>query len=729
MKSKLLSPRTLLGLALIVVAVGLVRQRAIAQSPLPFRLGELTATNLTDANGTLYFAGLLPGPFHIGLEPWRSDGTLAGTALIKDIHDQNDSFGYDSFPETFTPLANGIVLFTALTGDAFSGFPTYGEGEELWRTDGTPDGTWLVKDIWPGPDSGFTTSPDPFTTFNGVAYFRANDGVNGFELWRSDGTTAGTVMVKDIRLGPDDSAVSAFREYNGLLYFSADDGTGAELWSTNGTLAGTRMVVDINPAGASSPGNLTVVGGWLYFAADDGLHGRGLWKTDGTAAGTSLVADLRVGASISPEPTGLTELNGQIAFWASYTFDGRVCGPELFVSDGTANGTVRLEEEPGCTASNPSAIAKAGNVLYYAGSGIVSGTPVIGELWKTDGTPAGTVLVADINPGLLKPSDPSRLTPANGYVYFTADEPSTGRELWRTDGTTAGTELIADLTPGALSTNPQELTVSGAHLFFVYGQNAAAFPVGSLWALPLESGSGPEQPVITPVINGSLGANGWFVSDVSVSWTIDDKGSPITGSSGCDAQILTTDTAGLSLICSATNVGGTTSAGVTIKRDATPPVAVPAASPAPSASGWYNTDVVVSWSGTDETSGIASCTSPRTIADEGSDQSSGPGACVDNAGLVSVPMLLAGINIDKTLPTADVIQPGIFNIIPRHSVLEVQFRCEDALSGVVSCTGTQPAGSLLNTTKRLKKATFSVVIMDRAGNVATIQVPYEISPK
>ena len=102
----------------------------------------------------------------------------------------------------------------------------------------------MVKDIDPGSAGSI---PQDLTKVNGTLYFTANDGAHGIELWKSDGTAAGTVMVKDIGHGSTDSPTS-LTNVNGTLYFAADDGVhGAELWKSDGTAAGTVMVEDIDP--------------------------------------------------------------------------------------------------------------------------------------------------------------------------------------------------------------------------------------------------------------------------------------------------------------------------------------------------------------------------------------------------------------------------------------------------------------------------------------------------
>ncbi len=140
-----------------------------------------------------------------------------------------------------------------------------------------------------------TTSRDS-TALGTTLFFVENDGIHGFELWKSDGTEAGTLMVKDICPGACGDDLFGLTVSSGILYFMANDGVhGQELWRTDGTEAGTSLVVDLNPGLANGPASLFDLDGVLYLAADDGVHGVELWKTDGTAAGTVLVADILPG--------------------------------------------------------------------------------------------------------------------------------------------------------------------------------------------------------------------------------------------------------------------------------------------------------------------------------------------------------------------------------------------------------------------------------------------------
>jgi ELWxxDGT repeat protein len=228
-------------------------------------------------NGAIYF---LAGENTHGYELWKSDGTGAGTALVKDIYPgMVGTIANSSNPSGFTSAGNFVVF------SAFDGV----HGYELWRTDGTAAGTILVKDINPGTGTGYQssiTNPAPIS-FNGLTYFMANDGVHGVELWRTDGTPDGTVMVADINAGAGTSLPADLTISGGRLYFTADDGGagGRELWVVDDqSPQGVRRVADVYPGeGSSNPMNLTDVEGTLFFTANDGVHGPRLFKLDEVA--------------------------------------------------------------------------------------------------------------------------------------------------------------------------------------------------------------------------------------------------------------------------------------------------------------------------------------------------------------------------------------------------------------------------------------------------------------
>ena len=157
---------------------------------------------------------------------------------------------------------------------------------------------FLVRDINTVPVA-VGSAPALLVQIGATTFFAAWTPQTGYELWKSDGTEGGTVLVKDVQPGPGSSLPGFFADdallvdVNGTLYFAADDGvTGSELWRSDGTEAGTLRVKDVRPgADGSSPASLVDVSGTLYFAADDGVNGGELWKSDGTEAGTVRVKE------------------------------------------------------------------------------------------------------------------------------------------------------------------------------------------------------------------------------------------------------------------------------------------------------------------------------------------------------------------------------------------------------------------------------------------------------
>jgi ELWxxDGT repeat protein len=422
-----------------------------------------------------------------GDELWISDGTTANTGLLRDIRSSVTNDGLDSSASFAAVAVNGTLYFAADDGI---------HGMELWKTDGTAAGTVLVKDIATGRRG---SDPRDAVVVGSTVFFVADDGVHGAELWKTDGTAAGTVLVKDIVTGGDavgfpiGSFPNDLTPFGSNVLFAADDlAHGRELWISDGTAAGTRLVADINLdttfGGNSYPTELTPFGKIALFRADDGIHGMELWATDGTTAGTRLVADIHTGPSFDggSYPEQFAVLGSFVLFSA---FDV-THGIELWRTDGTTAGTRLVADiDPGDLTSFPHAITPFRSFALFAATRADLGT----ELWRTDGTAAGTTLVLDINdsaPGT--DSSPSDLAVYEDRVYFAATTAAAGRELWRSDGTAVGTTLVKDILPGAESSNPYAIvtapgpatafcfiafTGSGTALFESDGTAAGTAPV------------------------------------------------------------------------------------------------------------------------------------------------------------------------------------------------------------------------------------------------------------
>jgi ELWxxDGT repeat protein len=399
---------------------------------------------LTSVNGALFFIAF---DRSTGYELWHSDGTAAGTALVKDINPG--------------PSNSYLSELTNVNGDLFFSADDGTHGPELWHSDGTAAGTALVKDIVPGPTGSLLEgSSISLTNVNGTLFFSANDVIHGQELWRSDGTAFGTVLVTDLLPGPDGSFPGSLTNSNGTLFFGAfTPAVGSELWRSNGVAAGTALVKDINTtAGDSNPSGFTAVGSSVFFTANDATHGAELWRTNGAAAGTFLVKDISPGL-FGSYPSFLTNVSGTLFFAASELGDGN----ELWRSDGTAAGTVLVKDinrgsHSSITTGN---LLNVNGTLFFVADDGAHGK----ELWKSNGTAAGTRLVRDINPGSGS-SGPTGLTNVNGTLFFTADDGAHGRELWKSNGTPAGTMLVKDIYPGLGGSAPNYLTNVNGVLFF-----------------------------------------------------------------------------------------------------------------------------------------------------------------------------------------------------------------------------------------------------------------------
>ncbi|HAL72554.1 MAG TPA: hypothetical protein DCP71_12365 [Verrucomicrobiales bacterium] len=438
-----------------------------------------------------------------GRELWRTNPATEVTELVRVIVDGVNSSGVNNLI-----VLGNTLFFTA----------NEGQGVELWRSNGIPGaaGTTRVTNINPGAGN---SNPTNFNIFSSKLMFTAVNGSNAMGLYSAIATGAET-LVKQFAAG---DTASNFVQIGSNLYFLVN---GSQLWVTNGVnAAGTTLVKDfqLGNAGSFATGLAADGTGMVYFSATDGLSGQELWKSDGTQGGTSLVANIRPEAEtpnpppLGSAPTSITPSGAQVYFSADATGSNR----ELWITDGTGPGT-RVVKTTGDLeintggASDPTFLTDIEGVLYFSAVSAGNGR----EPWRTDGTPAGTVMIADLvddtlssnpeqfvkykndvffvsralNQGtrLRKESDPLNPiqdpttgnpgpvnvaellvfgTGSNERLFFVGSNPSKGTELWKSNGTTGndanpGTECI-DINPSTGSSNPEYLTVVGTSLFFV----------------------------------------------------------------------------------------------------------------------------------------------------------------------------------------------------------------------------------------------------------------------
>jgi ELWxxDGT repeat protein len=315
------------------------------------------------------------------------------------------------------------------------------------RTTPSVVGVKMIQDIAPGAGA---SNPAYFTEVNGVVYFAATDASGDRELWRTDGTTAGTYRVANIN-NTGSSNPKYLLNVNGILFFTADDGSGPALWAYDPQSNNANLVANIIPG----PTNPVSINGVWYFSADDGSTGYELWSYDPSTSTLSQVDDINSGPG-SSYPSDLTDVNGVLYFTAD---DGN-SGVELWSYDPSTNTLTLVDINSGTGSSNPADLININGVLYFTADDGNSGV----ELWSYDPASTPLTLVADINsgPGSSYPSD---LTDVNGVLYFTADNGSTGVELWSYDPATSALTLVADINPSG-GAYPQLLTPVNGTLFF-----------------------------------------------------------------------------------------------------------------------------------------------------------------------------------------------------------------------------------------------------------------------
>ena len=370
-------------------------------------------------------------------ELWKTDGTEAGTVMIKDINPLERSY-----PHKFQ-VVGGTVWFVADDGV---------HGNELWRTNGTEAGTELFADILPGPDG----SEPELKAAGSLLFFSADDGT-GPKLWRTDGTAPGTFVVTP-------PTVTEIRQFSlaaagNLVYFSGRDATRRQPWRSDGTSEGTFRLAEIDPGGGDAY-NLVFSGrddGSAFFLAREFASGTRLWKTDGTVGGTAYVAGPEISPGFFVDPIQLkTTTDGRAYFVAnSFNPDYTVNGSNLWVSDGTAAGTSLVKGHTqsisqGLFDSLITLLGMSRGLLYYS-----SWDENFHSSYRSDGTPAGTFNVPIGLPPYVVTLNGTTVAPAGVY------SPS----IYATDGTVAGTRRLMTASHGLGGVVADDYMVTGLWRF------------------------------------------------------------------------------------------------------------------------------------------------------------------------------------------------------------------------------------------------------------------------
>ena len=404
-------------------------------------------------DGTRHFAGLgtePPASLYVSQPPlfaWNGQLILLTRAALwrsdGTAAGTAPYFGFGNlWPHAYAVGATNIYLLVETTGG----------GEEIWKTNGTTTGTVRVAAL-----------PSLHTLLGVVGdrlFFVASDPAHGMEVWTSDGTSAGTKLLKDIDPGPNDSLPSNAVVAGDQIFFVAGDGHPLgwrALWHSDGTAAGTAKVsLGLSPAVNTYALPVTPLGDRLLFLANDDVHGREPWLTTGNGAEATFLVDLNPLDELGSMPTHFRYVNDVLYFTTA---------AGLWRSDGSEGGTSLLWANrylQQTLASEP--LGDDGRLLYFLADDYPTNKT---QLWRTDGTAAGTTMLRPLT-DMYRDRPASAMSGSDGRLFFARANGVGAKELWRSDGTSAGTVYIA--TPNNTldqSSAIALMTPAGTGAFFV----------------------------------------------------------------------------------------------------------------------------------------------------------------------------------------------------------------------------------------------------------------------
>jgi ELWxxDGT repeat protein len=307
-------------------------------------------------------------------------------------------------------------------------------GREAWVSDGTSGGTHMIRDLnGTSADGAYVGNAGDWNGANSqYMFYFGDDGTNGVELWRTDGTDAGTVMVKDIRKGAGGSngyfIAGKNTIGNSVIFLADDDGNGFDFWKTDGTSAGTVKLADMNiHVGAQYPYGLGNIGAYLIFAISD-INGNKMWSTDGTAAGTQMLN------ASGMDDYSFFHFKNKLYYFAYHTGYA-----ELWSTDGTIAGTskqINLYPADMYWTGLPGAVTVDSDYFYFEAKPYTAGGHFTSELWRSDGTTAGTSKIIALNSYIVD------IIAINHILYFTGYQDNNNQGLWRSNGTDTSTYLL-----------------------------------------------------------------------------------------------------------------------------------------------------------------------------------------------------------------------------------------------------------------------------------------------
>jgi ELWxxDGT repeat protein len=359
-------------------------------------------------------------------------------------------------------VAVGDQLFFSWVSDQlnYNGF-------ELCKVDGNTHTTSLVKEIYPGSNSG---DPQNMMGYEGHLYFSANDGVHGYELWISDGTEPGTHRIVLPQTGTSLKSPYPLGIFNNELYLAADDGIhGMEIWKTDGNTFILAADVSLGPAG-SNPQDFTPCGGQVFFAATAD-YGEELYKLDSTTGDFSLVKDIYPGTE-SSNITGMLSYNDEVYFNARWSSEVSAASK----SDGTASGTHYFSTSNG-QSSYPLYGTNINGTLFFTAQTHSNGPR---DIWKSSGTTQSTRLAVNSTDGGVGSLNYLEFAELNGDTYFIAPNNAADEYLWKIEGTSTSPVQVKQINPiNVVYYPPHKLMAMDGKLYFFTSENAGGM---QLWS-------------------------------------------------------------------------------------------------------------------------------------------------------------------------------------------------------------------------------------------------------
>lgn len=425
--------------------------------------GDSNPLHLTPAGDRMFFEARQVG---LGRELHVTDGTPEGTYLVTE----SIAGGNYAFKSQFTALGNHLVYLqsssvfrsdgteagtyplsgygTALLarfGDhVYFAAPSESSNQALWRVLPDATGVEFVADVAPGA-AGSTLGQ--YTVAGNWMFFAGDDASGVRRLWRTDG-----VVVEQVSTAVSD-LTSMVGVGSSVFFFGSNDQGEAGLWKSRGTSATTTEVVSVEGLDA---GQLTATTAGVFYTATEAHSGEELYFADG--AGGAVLLELVPGAA-GHKVKELVGLGNRLVFVSK----GGLSSLRLWASDGTPAGTAPVLAEPDGFKAKPADLTAAAGLVWFTADDAEVGN----EVFATNGTPAGTGLVADVNPGPLNgSSSPGLFADVGGKLFFAADDGLSGREPWVSDGTLAGTHLLRDVIPGASGSEPSEVVAFDDRLVF-----------------------------------------------------------------------------------------------------------------------------------------------------------------------------------------------------------------------------------------------------------------------